>query len=140
MRVRLALGAAANTLLIAGLAAATPAHAGRFDDLTVNGTGTVAADGTITLSGTYRCLPDGSPGPVFVSSTLVQGDESTGIGGTHAVCDGQVREWTNSSKGTGSRYERGEATVRAHLMKLSTKSGLPMPQPLAREEAQVQLG
>ncbi|QCX74445.1 hypothetical protein C9F11_03710 [Streptomyces sp. YIM 121038] len=139
MRVRLALGAAANTLLIAGLAAATPAHAGPFDDVAVNGTGTIASDGTITLSGTYRCLSDGSPGPVFVSSTLIQGDESTGIGGTAAVCDGQVREWTNSSKGTGARYEQGDATVRAHLMKLSTKTGLPMPQPLAHEEAPVEL-
>ncbi|MEV0117710.1 DUF6299 family protein [Streptomyces sp. NPDC050844] len=139
MRVRLALSAAATSLIIAGLAAATPSHAGQIDDLTVNGTGTIAADGTITLSGTYRCLPDGTPGPVFVGSTLVRGNESTGIGGTHAVCDGQVREWTNTSKGTGSRYERGEATVRAHLVKLSTKSVLPMPQPLAHEEARVEL-
>ncbi|MEU4995065.1 DUF6299 family protein [Streptomyces sp. NPDC021622] len=141
MRVRLALSAAAIPLLIAGFAAAAPAHAGQFDDLTVNGTGKIATDGTITLSGTYRCLPDDSPGPVFVGSTLVQGGESTGIGGTHAVCDGQVHEWTNTSKGTttGSRYARGEATVRAHLVKLDTRSGLPMPQLLAHEEARGEL-
>ncbi|MFE0131456.1 DUF6299 family protein [Streptomyces sp. NPDC059037] len=141
MRVRLALSAAAIPLLIAGLAAATPAHAGQFDDLTVNGTGTIAADGIVTLSGTYRCLPDDTPGPVFVGSTLVQGNESTGIGGTHAVCDGKVRAWTNTSRGTdtGSRYERGEVTVRAHLLKLDTKSGLPMPHLLAEEEARGEL-
>ncbi|MEV8021179.1 DUF6299 family protein [Streptomyces sp. NPDC086554] len=141
MRLRLALSAAATSLLIAGLGAATPAHASQFDDLTVNGTGTIAADGTITLSGTYRCLPDDTPGPVFVGSTLVQGGESTGIGGTRAVCDGQVRGWTNTSMGTtaGSRYKRGEATVRAHLMKLNTKSGLPMPKLLAHEEARGEL-
>ncbi|MEI5103854.1 DUF6299 family protein [Streptomyces sp. PmtG] len=139
MRVRLALGAAANTLLLAGLAAATPAHAGPADDLTVDSTGTVAADGTLTLTGTYRCLPDGSPGPVFVSSTLVQGDESTGIGGTVARCDGMTHEWTNTSSGTGSHHKPGPATVRAHLMKLSTQSGLPMPQPLAHKEADVEL-
>ncbi|MEV5982649.1 DUF6299 family protein [Streptomyces sp. NPDC052114] len=130
---------AALLLTLAGAAVPAAAHGAPADGLTVNGAGTVADDGTVTLSGTYRCLPDGTPGPVFVSSTLAQGDRTNGIGGTAAVCDGRVHEWTNSSRLKEDAYEPGEAAVRAHLMKLSTKSGLPMPQPLAHEEARVEL-
>ncbi|MFG2652612.1 DUF6299 family protein [Streptomyces sp. NPDC048436] len=134
---------AALALTSAVLALPAPVHAAPApapaNSVTVNRTGTIAPDGTVTLSGTYRCLSDGTPGPVFVSSALVKGYTSTGVGGTLAVCDGQVREWTNTSRGTNTQYKPGEVTVRAHLMKLATKSGLPLPQPLAQEEAQVKL-
>ncbi|GHE84443.1 hypothetical protein GCM10018785_60570 [Streptomyces longispororuber] len=140
MRVRPALGAAASALLVAGLAAAAPAHASLADDLTVNGTGTVATDGTITLSGTYRCGPTSAPGLVFVSSSLAQNNVTISIGGgTRAVCDGRVHAWTHSGRVTGSVYRPGPATVRAHLMRLNSSSGLPIPQPLASEEARIVL-
>ncbi|MEU2561290.1 DUF6299 family protein [Streptomyces longispororuber] len=139
MRVRPALGAAASALLVAGLAAATPAHASLADDLTVHGTGTIATDGTITLSGTYRCETSSAPGLVFVSSSLVQNNVTISIGGTRAVCDGRVHEWTNTGRVTGSVYRPGAATVKAHLMRLNSSSGLPIPQPLASEEARVVL-
>ncbi|MFD9902952.1 DUF6299 family protein [Streptomyces sp. NPDC059063] len=136
MRVRLALGAVASTLL---LAAAAPAHAGPADDLTVHTTGTVAADGTVTLSGTYRCLDDGGSGPVFVGSTLTQKGRSAGIGGTRAVCDGQVHEWANTGQVTRSDFGPGRAEVKAHLMKLSTAQGLPWPRFLAHDAEAVEL-
>ncbi|WP_055702223.1 MULTISPECIES: DUF6299 family protein [Streptomyces] len=131
---------AALLLALAGAAVpATAAHAAPHDGLTVSGAGTIEDDGTVTLSGTYRCLPDGTPGPVFVSSTLAQGARTNGIGGTVAVCDGHVHEWSNTSRLKEDAYEPGEAEVRAHLMKLSTETGLPMPRPLAQEEAPVEL-
>ncbi|GGT41246.1 DUF6299 family protein [Streptomyces purpureus] len=140
MRLRLPLGAAASTLLVAGLAAAAPAHAGPTDRVTVEDTGTVTADGTVTLHGTYQCLDDGSTGPVLVGSTLKQKDLSSGIGGTRAVCDGQVREWTNTAVVTApGRYEPGPARVQANLMKLDTSRAIPLPEFLAQDDADITL-
>ncbi|MFC7923646.1 DUF6299 family protein [Streptomyces cinereoruber] len=163
MRVRLVLAAAALlTAAVAPLAHAggadghhtadrpTGSHLhdsnlrdGRFTDshftdgLFVDAYGTVADDSTVTLSGTYRCLDD-SAGPVFVSSTLVQGDRSTGIGGTRAVCDGHLHTWTNSSVAKDPAYVPGAARVEATLMQLSG-TGLPLPRFLATEKADVEL-
>ncbi|MFC7974065.1 DUF6299 family protein [Streptomyces cinereoruber] len=111
---------------------------GHFTDgLFVDAYGTVADDSTVTLSGTYRCLDD-SAGPVFVSSTLVQGDRSTGIGGTRAVCDGHLHTWTNSSVVKDPAYRPGAARVEATLLQLSG-TGLPLPRFLATEKADVEL-
>ncbi|MEU6876602.1 DUF6299 family protein [Streptomyces sp. NPDC046712] len=136
MRLRLAL--AAGTLLVA--ATATAAHAGPGDQLSVDSYGTVAADGTVTVSGTYRCLDDSS-GPVFVSSTLVQEEHSAGIGGTRAVCDGRERTWSNAGVVKEPHYRAGTARVKATLMQLTNTGpmGLPMPGFLAMEESDVTL-
>ncbi|MFJ5140366.1 DUF6299 family protein [Streptomyces sp. NPDC088707] len=109
------------------------------DDLSVYGYGTVGADSTVTLSGMYRCLDD-SAGPVFVSSTLVQGNRSAGIGGTQAVCDGHLHEWVNTSVVKDPAYRPGAARVRATLMQLTAgETGLPAPGFLAAEDAAVEL-
>ncbi|MFJ5711205.1 DUF6299 family protein [Streptomyces sp. NPDC093105] len=148
MRVRLAL--AATALLAA--AAAPLAHAGGADGrtadpaarhanfLTVDSAGLLGADGSVTLSGTYRCLDD-SAGPVFVSSTLRQQDRSVGIGGTRAVCDGLLRTWTNTAVVKEPAYQPGEAGVEATLMQLTPQGdlGLPTPGFLAMEDARVTL-
>ncbi|MCT4357346.1 DUF6299 family protein [Streptomyces sp. Je 1-79] len=136
MRFRLAL--ALGSLLAA--AAAGAAHAGPADGLSVDAYGTVATDGTVTLSGTYRCLDD-SAGPVLVSSTLVQGDRSTGIGGTRAVCDGRVRDWSHSAVVKEPAYRAGAAHVEATLMQLTPDGplGTPMPGFLATRAAAVTL-
>ncbi|MFF7439370.1 DUF6299 family protein [Streptomyces sp. NPDC008122] len=135
MRVRLVLAAAA--LLTA--AVAPLAHAGGADGLTVDEYGTVAADSTVTVSGTYRCLDD-SEGPVFVSSTLKQGTRSAGIGGTRAVCDGHLHTWSNSAVVKEPAYQPGAAHVEASLVRLTAgPSGLPLPGFLTREQADVEL-
>ncbi|MFE5484866.1 DUF6299 family protein [Streptomyces sp. NPDC056527] len=136
MRLRLAL--AVGTLLVA--ACASVAHAGPGDELSVDGRGTVAADGTVTVSGTYRCVDD-SAGPVFVSSTLVQGERSAGIGGTRAVCDGLERTWSNTAVVKEPAYRAGSARVRATLMRLNAGGslGLPLPGFLATQESDVTL-
>ncbi|MFC8274754.1 DUF6299 family protein [Streptomyces sp. NPDC057271] len=137
MRIRLALSL--GSLLVA--AAAGTAHADSADDLSVDAYGTVAADGTVTVSGTYRCLDD-SAGPVFVSSTLVQADRSAGIGGTRAVCDGQVRDWSNTAVVKEPGYRPGAARVQATLMQLTPSGplGVPLPGFLAAQESDVILG
>ncbi|MET9954725.1 DUF6299 family protein [Streptomyces sp. NPDC006339] len=138
MRVRLAL---AGALLATAAATAPTAHAGAADALSVDPRGTVAEDGTVTLSGSYRCVDD-STGPVFVGSTLIQGSRSTGIGGTRAVCDGLVHEWTNSAVVKEPGYRAGEARVEATLMRLTPQGplGLPLPEFLAARESDVTLG
>ncbi|MFF6778270.1 DUF6299 family protein [Streptomyces sp. NPDC012637] len=138
MRARLAL---AGALLATAAATAPTAHAGAGDGLSVAPHGTVAEDGTVTLSGSYRCVDDGA-GPVFVSSTLIQDDRSAGIGGTRAVCDGRVHEWTNSAVVKEPGYRPGEARVEATLMQLTAQGpmGLPLPGFLATEESAVTLG
>ncbi len=99
MSLRSVLGTAAGAalLLLAGAPAAT-ASADSYETVTVDPTGSIAPDGTVTLSGTYRCL--GNSGPAYVSSSVSQGDPSVrhGIGGTQAVCDGVEHAWENSGK------------------------------------------
>ncbi|MCX5389783.1 DUF6299 family protein [Streptomyces sp. NPDC006482] len=141
MRVRTALAAGAllAAVVAAPLAVAPLAHAGGADGLSVDGHGTIGADGTVTVSGTYRCVDD-SAGPVLVSSTLVQGNRSAGIGGTRAVCDGQVHEWVNTSVVKDPAYQPGAARVDATLMQLTAgEMGLPTPGFLALEKSDVEL-
>ncbi|MFC3574756.1 DUF6299 family protein [Streptomyces yaanensis] len=125
MSVRQVFGALAGAALLLSAAPAAGALADSSEEVTVDPTGRLAADGTITLSGTYRCL--GSSGPVFVSSSVAQGDPRIhhGVGGTVAVCDGAVHRWTNSETRPGA-YTRGRAHVAATLMELNG-TGLPLP-------------
>ncbi|MEU2119035.1 DUF6299 family protein [Streptomyces sp. NPDC016459] len=135
MRVRLAL---ATGVLLAS-AAASLAHAEGTDDVSVHGYGTVGGDSTVTLSGSYRCLDD-TAGPVFVGSTLFQGDSSAGIGGTRAVCDGHLHEWIHTAVVKDPAYRPGAARVQATLMQLTTgKAGLPAPDFLAVTTSAVEL-
>ncbi|MFD8978145.1 MULTISPECIES: DUF6299 family protein [Streptomyces] len=137
MRVRTAL--AAGALLAVAVAPLAHAHAGGADGLSVHGYGTVTDGSTVTLSGTYRCVDD-SAGPVFVSSTLVQGNRSAGIGGTRAVCDGETHEWVNTSVVKDPAYQPGAARVEATLMQLTADGmGLPTPGFLATEKSDVEL-
>ncbi|MFJ7046669.1 DUF6299 family protein [Streptomyces sp. NPDC101112] len=119
-RVRRVLGTAAGAALL--LCAAVPsagATAEPFERVTVDATGKVAPDGTLTLSGTYRCL--GGSGPVFVSSSLQQGDSRVrkGVGGSVAICDGAHRTWTHTDKAEPGRFRPGQARVEATVMELS---------------------
>ncbi|MCZ0979129.1 DUF6299 family protein [Streptomyces diastatochromogenes] len=135
MRVRLVLAAAA--LLTA--AVAPLAHAEGVDGLTIDAYGTLAADATVSVSGTYRCLAD-SEVPVFVSSNLKQGSRSTGIGGTRAVCDGHLHTWTNSAVVKDPAYRPGAARVEASLVQLTPGgAGLPLPGFLATEQEDIEL-
>ncbi|MEU6801948.1 DUF6299 family protein [Streptomyces neyagawaensis] len=126
-RVRRALGTAAGAaLLLCAAAPSAGATAEPFERVTVDATGKVAADGTLTLSGTYRCL--GGSGPVFVSSSLQQGNSLVreGVGGSVAICDGADHTWTNTDKAEPGRFRPGPARVEATVMELSG-GGLPLP-------------
>ncbi|MGW3951169.1 DUF6299 family protein [Streptomyces sp. NPDC004752] len=126
MPVRTALGTAAAALLLAAVAPMTAA-AGSYESVTVARVGRVDVDGTVVLTGTYRCRA--GIGPVFVSSSISQGSASVrhGIGGTRALCDGAEHRWVNSGKVSSKRTSPGAAHVEATVMELRPQGGLPLP-------------
>lgn len=118
MRVRPLLGttAGAALLLLAGATAApaTASAAAPYETVTVDAVGRITADGTVTLSGTYRCRS--AVGPVFVSSSVSQGVSTTryGIGGTRAVCDGVKHRWVNTGRPHAGRARARSGPRRGH--------------------------
>jgi hypothetical protein len=126
---------------LSGTVPSRPSAPGDLSEtVTVDPIGRLASDGTVTLSGTYRCT--GGTGPVFVSSSLSQGDSGvrTGVGGTTAVCDGTEHEWTNTGRTDPGRFKAGAAKVEATVMELRS-GGLPLPMfHAAREQAVTLVG
>ncbi|MFF7248159.1 DUF6299 family protein [Embleya sp. NPDC008237] len=57
----------------------------------------VAEDGTLTLSGTYRCSAD-HVGTVLVGGNVAQAGRHSSIGGTVATCDGRTHTWRNTEQ------------------------------------------
>ncbi|ANP50110.1 hypothetical protein J2Z21_001184 [Streptomyces griseochromogenes] len=106
-------GAAALLCAAVGPAAAAPS-----ESVTVDPTGVIASDGTVTLSGTYRC--SGATGLAFVSSSIAQSEPGVthGIGGTLAECDGAEHHWENSGKISPNPFKAGKAHVQATVTEL----------------------
>ncbi|MGW8066371.1 DUF6299 family protein [Streptomyces ziwulingensis] len=133
--------AAGAALLLAAPAATAAAHDARHvtESVTVDPTGRIAADGSVTLSGTYRCTA--GTGPVFVSSSVSQGDPSVryGIGGTRAVCDGLEHRWINTGTPSENALKPGAAHVEATLLELRPMGILPLPSFHARHGQDVTL-
>ncbi|MEV7735397.1 DUF6299 family protein [Streptomyces sp. NPDC088921] len=125
--LRSALATAVGAALFLLAAPALPASAETSDAVTVGPIGRIAEDGTVTLSGTYRCTD--STGPVFVSSSVSQRSPLVrqSIGGTRAVCDGVEHSWVNTGQPGSEDLEPGQAHVEATLMELSPVGGLPLP-------------
>ncbi|WP_217245849.1 DUF6299 family protein [Streptomyces sp. AC602_WCS936] len=137
----LATAAGAALFLLAAPAATAAPHDARHvtESVTVDPTGRIAADGTVTLSGTYRCT--GGTGPVYVSSTVSQSDPSVryGVGGTRAVCDGLEHRWVNTGTPDSVTLKPGAAHVEATLMELRFTGIVPLPSFHARHGQDVTL-
>ncbi|CAM5255660.1 hypothetical protein SALBM217S_08840 [Streptomyces griseoloalbus] len=132
MPLRPLLGAAScAALLLRRRRGGPPAVAAPAEYVTVDAKGRIAADGTVTLTGAYRCV--GGTGPVFVSSSVNQSTPhvSYGIGGTAAVCDGAEHRWENSGKAPQDALKAGAAKVEATLMELRGSGILVIPVPHA---------
>ncbi|MER7920522.1 MULTISPECIES: DUF6299 family protein [unclassified Streptomyces] len=119
--------AAGSAHAAASVRTAVPAHAAPGEFVTVDTVGRLAADGTVTLTGTYRCA--GNTGPVFVTSALSQRDPRVrhGIGGTVARCDGMTHNWSNSGRVTSETLRPGAAHVQATVMELRPVGLVPLP-------------
>lgn len=148
-RPALALAAGAALFLLAAPAAPATAAPQRGTDVketvTVDPTGRIAEDGTVTLSGTYRCVD--SDGTAFVSSNVRKTSTSSsggtttviqGVGGTMAVCDGAEHRWENSSVPS-PEVEPGKVTVEATVTELTFHGILPLPRFHAMERHEVTL-
>ncbi|MFC9954366.1 DUF6299 family protein [Streptomyces prasinus] len=124
--------AAACAALLLGAAVAAPpaasaAPAPVHETVTVDSEGRIAADGTVTLSGTYSCLE--VSGPVFVGSSVHPGTGDTryGVGGTLAVCDGETHAWENTGRVPSAVLKAGSVEVEATLTELRSADGLLLP-------------
>jgi hypothetical protein len=139
MSLRPVLTAAAGAALLLLAVPAGTATADPYEIVTVDPTGRIAADGTVTLSGTYRCL--GSTGPVFVSSSVAQDPPTVryGIGGTRAVCDGVEHPWVNTGRAGRDTLAPGAARVEATVMELRPQGGLPLPRFHAAQQQDITL-
>ncbi|MFF9086646.1 DUF6299 family protein [Streptomyces sp. NPDC014991] len=124
-----ALSAAALLCVTAGPAGAAPSKAvtDPSETVTVDTVGRLASDGSVTLSGTYRCA--GGTGPVFVSSSVSQGDSLVehAIGGDLARCDGAEHRWENSGPVSSEVLKAGAAHVEATLTELRPSGLLLLP-------------
>ncbi|MEW2512454.1 DUF6299 family protein [Streptomyces sp. NPDC046870] len=116
------LGATVLLCAAVGQAAADPSEL-----ITVDPVGRIASDGTVTLSGTYRCT--GGTGPVLVSSSVSQGDPGLqhGIGGSVAQCDGAEHQWEHSGKASPEALKAGAARVEATLTELRPSGIIVLP-------------
>ncbi|MFE1425465.1 DUF6299 family protein [Streptomyces fungicidicus] len=132
MPVRPLLGVAAGAgLLLFGFAAAAPSAASAVsaapeESVTVDSKGRMA-DGSVTLSGTYRC--HGGSGPVFVSSAVSRPSSTLhySVGGTKAVCDGKEHRWENTGTVPAGALKKGPARVEATLMELRPSGLMLLP-------------
>jgi hypothetical protein len=145
MRPALATAACAAVLLLVA-APSAPADSSAPEDpeetVTIDTTARMAADGTVTLSGTYRCVD--STGPTFVSSSIGQKSSTVryAIGGAPAVCDGQEHRWVNTSRPSPTTLKHGKADVEATIVELHPVAGLadlPMPRFHALEKKAITL-
>ncbi|MFJ8942232.1 DUF6299 family protein [Streptomyces sp. NPDC102395] len=144
MSLRPALTAAVGAALLllavpAASAADDPVPAPAAEAVTVDPAGSIAADGTVTLSGTYRCVD--STGPVFVASSIGQGSSTVryGVGGSRAVCDGVEHRWVNTGKPMPGSLKAGTARVEATVLELRPQGLLLLPKFHAAQQQDVTL-
>ncbi|WP_035802963.1 DUF6299 family protein [Kitasatospora mediocidica] len=122
MRGRLAVAGVIGALAVSVAGPAFGATGGG-NAVTVAPTGVIAADGTVTLSGTYHCSPSMAHGTV-IDTSLTTGSVTSNIGnGVPTVCDGLEHNWAAS----GRPYQAavpGPAQVRASMVHLSPGSSI----------------
>ncbi|GLF97064.1 DUF6299 family protein [Streptomyces yaizuensis] len=85
----------------------------------------IAADGSLTLSGTYRCFRHS--GAVLIGAKALQRDARAEFDGDMAVCDGRAHNWSGTAPATGT-FETGAARGEAVLIHLDSSQGfVPLP-------------
>ncbi|OPF70789.1 hypothetical protein VT50_0235730 [Streptomyces antioxidans] len=110
------------------------------DDLTIDRTGNVSPDGSVTLYGSYRCVREGAGyARATVLVTLTQDGERHGLGGYNAVCDGQRHRWLIDAANVGP-YQPGPADAEGTLLRFDAGgSFVPVPRSAVGVEREVRL-
>ncbi|WP_269855767.1 DUF6299 family protein [Streptomyces sp. RPT161] len=130
MRIPGVLSLAAVAVLVASVGVA------RADDgsgISLDRVGGVSRGGMVSLSGTYRCVEDGT---VLVGASVAQGGRQYGIDGAVAECDGNPHRWRSVGR---AAVRPGRARVRVTLVKLSPAGLVPLPRFLAVADDDVRL-
>ncbi|MFD6890311.1 DUF6299 family protein [Streptomyces sp. NPDC059957] len=121
-----ALAALGATAVFTAPANAAPHGSGMYvRDIYVSSEAHIAPDGTIHLSGEYRCTAPSPSGAVQIKATIEQDDVRLSIGGGDAQCDGAVHDW--SAHGTlrlTPTVHAGEALAKAELQEIRFGGGL----------------
>ncbi|MFI1016873.1 DUF6299 family protein [Streptomyces sp. NPDC020965] len=119
----------------------TPGTAGaQFapDSITIDPAGRIGSDGSLTLTGTYRCWSSAS-GPVIIGSKVLQGAARAEPEGSAARCDGRVRTWRGVDR-DGAGFRPGAAQGEVTLLRLDTSGGfVPFPVLLDNHRAELTL-
>ncbi|MEU1625699.1 DUF6299 family protein [Streptomyces sp. NPDC020096] len=141
MRIISALSLAAGVAMVTAVAS-VPAQADDglpFNGVTVDQVGHLSRDGWVTLSGIYRCSPDGSADPVLIGTSVIQGGRQYSINGSPADCDGYPHRWQNASRPEGADIRPGDVHAQATLVRLSFTGLIPLPHLLAGGERDILL-
>ncbi|MGC0419116.1 hypothetical protein ABIA38_004637 [Embleya sp. AB8] len=125
----MALSAGFAGLVLAGAPGAAQAHpvspdSGRVagDRVSIDSTVWAAGDGTLTVSGTYRCAPVHT-GRVLVGGSVDQAAHHAAMTGTVATCDGNEHAWRTGEKQS-IPFLPGTATGDASMLELQARDGL----------------
>lgn len=141
--VRPALVTALGAALFTALPTPTAAHAigTPVYRISIDRLGSVAPDGTVTLSGAYLCSGGNAGEPVYLGTNVRQSSQYVhAIGGTRAECDGQEHHWRNTGRPEDPAVHPGGAKVEATLMRMRRGAmGLPLPTFLAARSQDVTL-
>ncbi|WP_424213284.1 DUF6299 family protein [Streptomyces sp. BI20] len=143
MRIsRRALSMAAVSVLASAAVLAAPAGAGAAaSEVDVAPVAVIGPDATVTLSGTYRCLPPSPSGAVQIGVTLYQDGTRLGLAGGDAVCDGEEHAWhaSGSLRHTPDLHP-GTAEAEARLSSVRPGRGLiPNVTPLSAHRQDVEI-
>ncbi|MEU3776719.1 DUF6299 family protein [Streptomyces sp. NPDC032472] len=137
---RMAL-AALSALTAAAAFTAPAAAAPNNSAISVQPFAQIGEDGTITLSGTYRC-DGGSPmGAKQISATVVQEGTHLTTSAGEAVCDGAQHEWQTTGRlpqslGLPGEVHPGAARFEARLQEVRFSGLMPKSTSVSAEDVQ----
>ncbi|MET9637432.1 MULTISPECIES: DUF6299 family protein [Streptomyces] len=116
-----AFSALAATTLFGAPAGATVFNQG----ISVHHDAYVAADGTVTLSGSYHCEQASPTGAMQIKATVEHEGGRLSVGAEQPVCDGKERRWVATAPGRWVNVRPGHAVVTAELQEVRLSGLMP---------------
>ncbi|MCF3180979.1 MULTISPECIES: DUF6299 family protein [Streptomyces] len=126
-----AFSALAATALFATPALATVFHQG----ISLGSKARITPDGSVVLSGAYRCELSPTSGAVQIKATVVQDGTRLSIGAGEVFCDGRVHAWEAVSPLTAGLHP-GSAHAVAELQEIHMAGLMPRALSTVAEDQQ----